>query len=251
LDIQSSYTGLTLSITATGDCDAGLLTRRSGARNTDLICLSGNVGAAYMGLQLLEREKRVFTGEANKDELPSLEGFEYILERYLKPELPKALLDNLKADDAVPTAMCLLTNGLSDGVLRIAQASGTGANIFLDKIPIARQCYDFAETEENLSPVVAALNGGDDYQMLHPAFVYVRYPGQGIYPGYHRSYMRSFPGVQAHHTGRPFAPPGKPGTYNTLKFLTTGLKLNCRRNLCSFCCLEVGFCFKLSYTGYN
>ncbi|HKM31590.1 MAG: thiamine-monophosphate kinase [Bacteroidales bacterium] len=166
LDIQSSYTGLTLSITATGDCDAGLLTRRSGARNTDLICLSGNVGAAYMGLQLLEREKRVFTGEANKDELPSLEGFEYILERYLKPELPKALLDNLKADDAVPTAMCLLTNGLSDGVLRIAQASGTGANIFLDKIPIARQCYDFAETEENLSPVVAALNGGDDYQML-------------------------------------------------------------------------------------
>ncbi|NLA16048.1 MAG: thiamine-monophosphate kinase [Bacteroidales bacterium] len=166
LDIQSSYTGLTLAVTASGDCDAGLLTRRSGARDTDLICLSGNVGAAYMGLQLLEREKRVFTGEAKKDELPNLEGYEYILERYLKPELPKALLDNLKADDVIPTSMCLLTNGLSDGILRIAKASGTGAKVFVNKIPIARQCYEFAETEKNVSPLVAALNGGDDFQML-------------------------------------------------------------------------------------
>ncbi|MFY9117001.1 MAG: thiamine-phosphate kinase [Bacteroidales bacterium] len=166
VDIQSSYTGLSLAVTATGECDAGLLTRRSGARNTDLICLSGNVGAAYMGLQLLEREKRVFTGQAEKDALPSLEGHEYILERYLKPELPHALLENLKADDIIPTSMCFLANGLADGVLRIAKASETGAKIFADKIPIARATYDFAETDETLSPLVAALNGGDDFQML-------------------------------------------------------------------------------------
>ena len=166
VDIQSSYTGLSVAITAVGECDAGLHTRRSGARSTDLICLSGNVGAAYMGLQLLEREKRVFTGETEKDELPNLEGHEYILERYLKPELPKALLDNLKADDIVPTSMCFLTSGLADGTLRIAKSSGTGAKLFADKIPIAKATYDFAETDNNLSPLVAALNGGDDFQML-------------------------------------------------------------------------------------
>jgi thiamine-monophosphate kinase len=166
IDIQSSFTGLTLSVTAVGEADAGFLTRRSGARDTDLICLSGNVGAAYMGLKLLEREKRVFTGESGKDEMPKLKGHEYILERYLKPELPKTLLENLRKDDLTPTSMCLLSSGLSNGILSIAQSSGTGAKLFLDKIPIARETFDFAETENDLSPLVAALNGGEDYEML-------------------------------------------------------------------------------------
>lgn len=166
VDIQSSFTGLTVSVTAVGEADAGFLTRRSGARDTDLVCLSGNVGAAYMGLKLLEREKRVFTGETEKDEMPRLKGHEYILERYLKPELPKTLLENLRKDELIPTSMCLLSNGLSNGILSITQASGTGAKLFLDKIPIARETFDFAETEKDLSPLVAALNGGEDYEML-------------------------------------------------------------------------------------
>ena len=168
VDIQSSYTGLTLSVTAIGEGDAGLLTRRGGARDTDLICLSGNVGAAYMGLQLLEREKKVFSGECGKDELPELQGYAYILERYLKPELPKALLENLRKDELIPTSMCLVNNGLSHGILSIAKSSGTGAKVYVDKIPIARECFTFAESEKEkeLSPLVAALNGGDDYQML-------------------------------------------------------------------------------------
>lgn len=166
IDIQSSYTGLSLAVTALGEGDAGMLTRRSGAHDNDLICLSGNVGAAYMGLKLLEREKRVFTGDSGRDQLPDLKGYEYILERYLKPELPKKLLENLKKDDLIPTSMCLLTNGLAHGVLSIAKASRTGARIFVDKIPIARECFDFAQTDKDLSPLVAALNGGDDYEML-------------------------------------------------------------------------------------
>ncbi len=166
VDIQSSFTGLSLSVTAVGEADPGFLTHRSGARDTDLICLSGNVGAAFMGLKLLEREKKVFTGESEKDEMPKLKGHEYILERYLKPELPKTLLENLRKDDLIPTSMCLLSNGLSNGVLSIAQSSGTGAKLFLDKIPIARETFDFAETEKDLSPLVAALNGGEDYEML-------------------------------------------------------------------------------------
>lgn len=166
VDIQSSFTGLTVSVTAVGEADAGFLTRRSGARDTDLICLSGNIGAAYMGLKLLEREKRVFTGETEKDEMPRLKGHEYILERYLKPELPKTLLENLRKDELIPTSMCLLSNGLSNGILSIAQSSGTGAKLFLDKIPIARETFDFAENEKDLSPLVAALNGGEDYEML-------------------------------------------------------------------------------------
>jgi len=161
----------------------------------------------------LEREKRVFTGETEKDELPNLEGHEYILERYLKPELPKALLDNLKADDIVPTSMCFLTSGLADGTLRIAKSSGTGAKLFADKIPIAKATYDFAETDNNLSPLVAALNGGDDFQMLFtlPLDIYENRI-QRILLGHHRPYVRRGFGVYFGllRTAVSLAP-GKPG----------------------------------------
>ena len=167
VDIQSSYTGLSLAVTAVGEGNAGLMTRRSGAREHDLLCLSGSIGAAYMGLHLLQREKKVFNGEAGKDQLPDLKGYEYILEQYLKPGLPRALLENLRKDDIVPTSMCLLSNGLSHGILSIAKASGTGAKVYVQKIPIARECFEYAESNNNEpSPLVAALNGGDDFQML-------------------------------------------------------------------------------------
>ncbi|MDD4919490.1 MAG: AIR synthase related protein [Bacteroidales bacterium] len=167
VDIQSSYTGLSLAVTAVGEGNAGLMTRRGGASDTDLICLSGSVGAAYMGLHLLQREKRIFNGETGKDRLPDLKGHEYILEQYLKPGLPGVLLENLRKDDIIPTSMCLLTNGLSHGILSIAKASGTGAKIYVNKIPIARECFEYAEANNNEpSPLVAALNGGDDFQML-------------------------------------------------------------------------------------
>lgn len=174
IDVKSSFTGLSVCITAVGQAQPGTLARRSGAQENDLICLSGNVGAAYMGLQLLEREKRVFTGKTDKDDMPKLEGYEYILERYLKPELPSALLANLRQDDLLPTAMCLLDNGLAQGILSVCQASGMGAKLFLEKIPIARQSFEFAKENEEkpvegsplIDPIVAALNGGDDYEIL-------------------------------------------------------------------------------------
>ena len=244
VDIQSSYTGLTLSVTAIGEGDAGLLTRRGGARDTDLICLSGNVGAAYMGLQLLEREKKVFSGECGKDELPELQGYAYILERYLKPELPKALLENLRKDELIPTSMCLVNNGLSHGILSIAKSSGTGAKVYVDKIPLRVNASLLPNPKKKeLSPLVAALNGGDDYQML---FTMPLDSYQILCREYNMDIIGHICDASA---GCTLVTPT--GGHFPGKSRDVILRKKPREEFPPFCCLEIGFGFKIPETGHN
>ena len=162
-DTRSSMTGLVLSLTALGEAPADKIVRRSGARLHDLICLTGNLGAAYMGLRLLEREKRVLEGVADPE--PQFAGYEYLLERYLKPR-PRTDIAALLADEGiVPTAMIDLSDGLASDLKQLCRASNCGARIYLERIPIARQTSQLAE-EMHLDPVMAALNGGEDYELL-------------------------------------------------------------------------------------
>lgn len=162
-DTSASLTGLTISITCVGEGDEDKLTYRSGAKDTDLICVSGDLGGAYMGLQLLEREKQVLEGTQGGQ--PDFAGFEYILQRQLKPEARKDIVELLAKEGVVPTAMMDISDGLSSEIMHIAKQSGVGARIYEERIPVdyqtAKLCEDF---EMNL--VTAALNGGEDYELL-------------------------------------------------------------------------------------
>ena len=162
-DTTSSYTGLAISITCIGEARKEDIVYRNGAKDTDLICVTGDLGAAYMGLQLLEREKRGLRG--GKDPEPEFKGNEYLLQRYLKPAARKDIVELLAEEKIVPTSMIDLSDGLASDLLQICKASKCGARIYLDRIPIARQTTAFAE-EIHTDPVVAALNGGEDYELL-------------------------------------------------------------------------------------
>ena len=162
-DTSASRTGLTISITCIGEGDKGKVVYRNGAKETDLICVSGDLGAAYMGLQLLEREKSVFKGE--KDFTPDFSGKEYLLERQLKPEARKDIIEMLKEADIVPTAMMDISDGLSSELLHISKESNVGCRIYEDRIPIDYQTAAMAE-QFNMNLVTAALNGGEDYELL-------------------------------------------------------------------------------------
>jgi thiamine-monophosphate kinase len=162
-DTSASRTGLTLSATCIGEGEPGKITRRDGARETDLICVSGDLGAAYMGLQLLEREKTVFRGE--KDFAPDFAGREYLLERQLKPEARKDIIERLAAAGIVPTAMMDISDGLSSELMHLTSQSRTGCRIYEERIPIDYQTAVMAE-QFNLNLVTAALNGGEDYELL-------------------------------------------------------------------------------------
>lgn len=162
-DTSSSRTGLTISITCIGEADSDRIVYRSGAKETDLICVSGDLGAAYMGLQLLEREKSVFKGE--KSFTPDFAGKEYLLERQLKPEARKDIIEILEKNNLLPTAMMDISDGLSSELLHIAQQSNVGCCIYEDRIPIDYQTAMMAE-QFNMNLVTAALNGGEDYELL-------------------------------------------------------------------------------------
>jgi thiamine-monophosphate kinase len=162
-DTSMSMTGLTISITCLGLGESGKIVYRSGAKENDLICVSGDLGAAYMGLQLLEREKNVFRGE--KDFQPDFSGKEYLLERQLKPEARKDIIEALHNAGVVPTAMIDISDGLSSELLHIAKESNVGCRIFEDRIPIDYQTAVMAD-EFNMNLVTAALNGGEDYELL-------------------------------------------------------------------------------------
>jgi thiamine-monophosphate kinase len=165
-DTTSSLTGLTISITAIGTASKDKLVFRSGARENDLICVSGNLGAAYMGLQLLEREKRIFnqTGEMQ----PDLSNYDYILERQLKPEARRDIISLLDKHGIKPTAMIDVSDGLSSDISHLCDASDMGCRIYAEKIPIASETKEMAE-ELNLEPVTISLNGGEDYELLFTA----------------------------------------------------------------------------------
>lgn len=162
-DISASLTGLCISITCIGEGEKGKIVMRSGAKDTDLICVSGDLGAAYMGLQLLEREKHVFNGQ--KDFQPDFGGKEYILERQLKPEARKDIIEMLHNENILPTSMMDISDGLSSELLHISKASHVGCRIYEDRIPIDYQTAAMAE-EFNMNLVTAALNGGEDYELL-------------------------------------------------------------------------------------
>ena len=162
-DTSASMTGLTISITCIGVADEDKITRRNGAKENDLICVSGDLGAAYMGLQLLEREKTVLEGAEGAT--PKFEGREYILERQLKPEARKDIAKILAEKGIVPTSMIDVSDGLSSELLHICTQSKVGCRIYEDRIPIDYQTAITAE-EMNLNVVTAAMNGGEDYELL-------------------------------------------------------------------------------------
>lgn len=162
-DTSASLTGLAISITCIGEGEKERIVRRSGAKETDLICVSGDLGAAYMGLQLLEREKRVFKGE--KDFTPDFTGKEYLLERQLKPEARKDIIASLHQAGILPTAMMDISDGLSSELLYISKESNVGCRIYEDRIPIDYQTAVMAE-QFNMNLITAALNGGEDYELL-------------------------------------------------------------------------------------
>ncbi|MDE5691504.1 MAG: thiamine-phosphate kinase [Alistipes sp.] len=162
-DTRASMTGLVISVTAVGHAPEEKIVGRDGAQQNDLICLTGNVGAAYMGLQLLEREKRVLADIDNPE--PKFAGYEYLLEKYLKPRPRTDILAALAEEKIVPTSMIDLSDGLSSDLLQLCRASQCGARIYLERIPIAKQTSALAE-EMHSDPVVAALHGGEDYELL-------------------------------------------------------------------------------------
>lgn len=162
-DTSASVTGLIISITCIGEGEEGKIVYRNGAKDTDLICVSGDLGAAYMGLQLLERERVASAGM--KDFQPEFAGKEYILERQLKPEARKDVIKALADAGIVPTAMMDVSDGLSSEILHICKQSNTGCRIYEDRIPIDYQTAVMA-SEFNMNLVTAALNGGEDYELL-------------------------------------------------------------------------------------
>ena len=163
-DTTSSLTGLTISITCIGEAEKDKVVYRNGAKETDLICVSGNLGAAYMGLQLLEREKAVLNG-SDKDVQPDFAGKEYILERQLKPEARKDIIEKLAEAGIQPTAMMDISDGLSSELMHICKQSNKGCRIYEEHLPIDYQTAAMAE-EFNMNLTTCALNGGEDYELL-------------------------------------------------------------------------------------
>lgn len=162
-DTCSSLTGLTISITCIGEGEAGKIVYRNGAQVNDLICVSGDLGAAYMGLQLLEREKSVLKGE--KDAKPNFEGKEYLLERQLKPEARGDIIKKLADANIQPTAMMDISDGLSSEIIHICKQSKVGCRIYEEQIPLDYQTAVMAE-EFNMNVTTCALNGGEDYELV-------------------------------------------------------------------------------------
>jgi thiamine-monophosphate kinase len=162
-DTTSSRGGLIISVSVYGKVAKSDISYRHTAKPNEIICLTGDLGAAYMGLQLLEREKQVFL--VNPDMQPDLEGKDYVIQRQLRPEARLDVIHEIKEAGVVPTAMIDVSDGLASDLLHLCKQSGTGAVVFEENLPIDEQTY-LAGTELNLSPLTAALNGGEDYELL-------------------------------------------------------------------------------------
>lgn len=162
-DTTASMNGLIINISMVGRAKKEEIVYRSGAQEHDLICITSNLGAAYMGLHLLEREKRVLKDIDNPE--PKFAGYEYLLERYLKPRAKSNVLEALREEGIRPTSMIDLSDGLASDLRQICRSSKCGARVYLERIPIARQTTELAE-EMRIDPVIAALNGGEDHELL-------------------------------------------------------------------------------------
>ena len=162
-DTTSSPAGLVINISVIGRVAKDKIVYRNGAKANDIICVTGDLGAAYMGLQVLEREKEVFL--SNPDMQPDIEKYEYIVGRQLKPEARMDIVFDLQDQNIVPTSMIDVSDGLASELFHIGTQSGVGVKIFEDKVPVASETYDTA-IEMNLDPITSALNGGEDYELL-------------------------------------------------------------------------------------
>lgn len=162
-DTSSSLTGMTVCITVIGEVEKNRITYRSNAKANDLICVTGDLGAAYMGLQILEREKKIF--EDSQGFQPKLDEYEYVLRRQLKPEAQKEMVEYFHSQDITPTSMIDISDGLSSELLHLCTQSGTGCSVYQNKIPIAESTSLVAK-ELNIEPLICALNGGEDYELL-------------------------------------------------------------------------------------
>lgn len=164
-DTATARAGLTLTVTAVGEADEDMITYRSGAKLHDLICVSGDLGSAYSGLLVLEREK--VTYQANPNFQPDLEGYDYVLERFLKPEPRMDIVKLLREKNIVPTSMIDVSDGLASELLHICKDSKCGCEVYEERLPIdyqtSRVC---SEMSQNMLPVSNALNGGSDYELL-------------------------------------------------------------------------------------
>ena len=169
-DTSTSLTGLALSLTCLGEGEKDKVVYRNGAGDTDLICVSGNLGAAYMGLQLLEREKAVYNQQFQEGKIqgefhPDFSGQEYLLERQLKPEARRDIIERLNKAGVVPTAMMDISDGLSSELMHICRQSAMGCVVYEERLPIDYQMAVAAE-QFNLNVSTCALNGGEDYELL-------------------------------------------------------------------------------------
>ena len=162
-DITSSLTGMTIGVTAIGTAEKNNIIKRNGARANDLICVTGDFGASFMGLQLLERERKLFVKD--KVTQPDLAGFEYVIKRQLKPEIPVSTLFELRKEEITPTSMIDVTDGLASDLLHICKLSGTCCRIYYSKVPIDYETTRLAE-EFNIDAMTPALNGGEDFELL-------------------------------------------------------------------------------------
>ncbi len=162
-DTTTSKSGLVISITAIGEAESDELIFRNGAKEGNLLCVTGDLGAAYVGLQLLEREKQIFLESPGVQ--PDLEGNDYILERQLKPEARKDIPVLLKKLEVKPTSMIDISDGLASEILHITSQSNVGCNLYEEKIPIDPSTYNMAR-EFNMDPTICSLNGGEDYELL-------------------------------------------------------------------------------------
>lgn len=162
-DTSASVTGLLITVTAVGTALKNEITLRSGAKNNNLICVTGDLGAAYMGLKILEREKQLHARDPGFQ--PVLKGYDYVIERFLKPEPRVDVLLALKEAGVTPCAMIDISDGLSSELLHICKASKCGCQVYEERIPIAEETSRTAE-EYQIEPLVAALHGGEDYELL-------------------------------------------------------------------------------------
>ncbi|MBD0258147.1 MAG: thiamine-phosphate kinase [Cytophagales bacterium] len=192
-DTTASRAGLVISVTAVGQVEKDKVVYRSGAKPSDILCVTGDLGAAYVGLQIMEREKQVYL--ANPDMQPQFEGKDYLLGRQLKPTARMDVIYELRELGVLPTAMMDVSDGLASEILHICKQSGVGATLFEDKLPIDGVTYTTAG-EMQLDPTTCALNGGEDYELLftigqnqyeklknHPDVFFIGYvnePAKGI-----------------------------------------------------------------------
>ncbi len=163
LDLMTSRRDLIISVSANGECEPALLTKRAGASENELLCVSGDFAAAYAGLLLLEREKKVF--EVNPDVQPDFTGKDYLLSRQLRPEPRLDIVEALRREELVPTAMVNVADGLAAAMMQICRASQKGAVLFEERIPMTELTFNTLKSLD-IVHTVAALNGGDDYELM-------------------------------------------------------------------------------------